>query len=163
MELMSRAGYRETALPDGKDITRWNIYQGIIDADVLINVPIVKHHSLARMTGAMKNLLGIVQSPNQFHLNLGQRVADLNSGIRSTVTVIDAVRVLMNRGPTGGNLSDVKLANTLIASTDVVAADAYAATLLGLTGDDIPVVRAASAMGLGTKDLHSISIEEIAI
>jgi uncharacterized protein (DUF362 family) len=55
----------------------------------------------------------------------------------------------------------VKLANTVIASRDVVAADAYAATLFGLTGADIPAVRAGAQMGLGTMDLRGIRIEEI--
>jgi uncharacterized protein (DUF362 family) len=147
MEVMSRSKYREVEIPDGRDIKSWQIYQDVIDADVLINVPIVKHHNLARMTCAMKNLLGVVLDPAKFHFNLGQRVSDLNSRIRSNLTIVDAVRVLMSHGPTGG--------------TDIVACDSYAATLLGLTGDDIPVVRSAAAMGLGISDLKGVKIEEI--
>jgi len=73
------------------------------------------------------------------------------------------VRTLMAHGPTGGNLSDVRLTNTVIASHDIVAADAYAATLFELTGPDIPYVKAAADMGLGTLNLESIKIEEIAV
>ena len=76
---------------------------------------------------------------------------------------MDAVRILTNHGPTGGNLEDVKLMNTIIASHDIVAADAYAATLFGLTGIDIPAIRAAADMGLGTTDLESIKVEEISV
>jgi len=77
--------------------------------------------------------------------------------------VVDAVRTLMAHGPTGGNLGDVRLMNTVIASHDIVAADAYAATLFDLTGSDISYIQAAAHMGLGTMDLGSIKIEEVAI
>ncbi|WP_455278535.1 DUF362 domain-containing protein [[Eubacterium] cellulosolvens] len=161
MELMSAIKYREVDIPHGKDINRWSIYGDILDADVLINVPIAKHHSLARLTLGMKNLLGIIQNPNRFHSNLAQRIADLNSRVHSTLTVVDAVRILKDHGPTGGNLDDVEIANTVIASHDIVAADSYAATLFGLTGNDIPIIRAGAQMGLGNMDLNSITVEEI--
>jgi uncharacterized protein (DUF362 family) len=111
----------------------------------------------------MKNLIGVVLDPGKLHFNLGQRIADLNSLVRPTLTVIDAVRILMNNGPTGGNLDDVKLANTVIASQDTVAADSYAATLFGLTANDIPAIRSGAQMGLGTMDLSNIKIEEISV
>ncbi len=161
MELMSRIKYRAVDIPQGKDINRWSIYGDILDADVLINVPIAKHHSLARLTLGMKNLLGIVQKPNRFHSNLAQRTADLNSRVHSTLTVVDAVRILKDHGPTGGNLNDVEIANTVIASHDIVAADSYAATLFGLTGNDIPTIRSGAQMGLGNMDLSSITVEKI--
>jgi len=163
MEIMSSAKYREVAIPYGKDITRWPVYGDILDADVLINVPIAKQHSLSRLTLGMKNLLGIVQNPNRFHSNLGQRLADLASIVRPALTVVDAVRILRDHGPTGGSLDDVATTNTVIASHDVVAADAYAATLFGLTGSDISSVRAAAQMGLGTLDLSSVKVEEMTL
>ena len=163
MEVMSNIKYRETTIPEGRDITSWPVYNDVLDADVLINVPIAKHHSLARLTLGMKNLMGVILNRGQFHFNLGQRIADLNSLVRPTLTVVDAVRILMNHGPTGGNLDDVKLVNTIIASHDTVAADAYAATLFDLTGADIPAIRAGAQMGLGAIDLSSIKIEEISV
>jgi uncharacterized protein (DUF362 family) len=161
MEIMSSAKYREVDIPNGKDITRWPLYGDILDADVLINVPIAKQHSLGRLTLGMKNLLGIVQDANRFHSNLGQRLADLYSLVRPTLTVVDAVRILVDHGPTGGSLDDVKMTNTVLASHDVIAADSYAATLFGLTGADISAVSAGAQMGLGTMDLSKVRIEEI--
>jgi len=163
MEVMSSMKFRDVSIPQGRDITRWSVYGDVLDADVVINIPIGKQHNLARLTLGMKNLMGIIRDRNQFHSNLGQRVADLNSLVRPSLTVVDAVRILMNHGPTGGSLDDVKLTNTIIASPDVVAADAYAATLFGLTGADIPTVRAGAQMGLGTMDLKTIKIEEIEV
>lgn len=161
MEIMSSANYVELQIPDGVDIKKWSVYRDIMNADVLINVPIAKHHGSARLTMSMKNLLGIIKSPNKFHLNLAQRIADLNSLVRPQLTIIDAVRILMNHGPTGGDLNDVKLANTIIAGQDVVATDSYTSTLFGLRGIDIPAVRAGADMGLGRINLNDIKIEEI--
>jgi uncharacterized protein (DUF362 family) len=163
MEVMNRAKFRKTPIPEGRDIKRWPVYQDVLTADVLIDVPIAKHHSLARLSLAGKNLLGVVSDPEMIHANLGQRVADLVSLIRPTLTVVDAVRTLMTHGPTGGNLSDVRLTNAVIASHDIVAADAYAATLFELSGEDIAYVNAAAEMSLGTLDLQSVRLEEIAV
>ena len=161
MEVMNGAKYREVDIPEGRDITRWPVYPDVLTTDVFIDVPVAKHHSLARLTLAGKNLMGVILNRGGIHNDLGQRVADLVSLVRPTLTVVDAVRTLMAHGPTGGNLDDVRLTNTVIASHDIVAADAYAATLFGLTGEDIHYVRAAADMGLGTLDLEAIKIEEI--
>jgi uncharacterized protein (DUF362 family) len=163
MEVMSRIKFVNTAIPKGRDITEWEIYQEALKTDVLINVPIAKHHSLARLTLGSKNLLGLVGKPNGIHRNLGQRVADLASLLRPTLTVVDAVRILTAHGPTGGSLNDVKETNTVIASHDLIAADAYGATLFGLTGSDIAFIKAGAEMGLGTLDLKGIKIEEISM
>jgi uncharacterized protein (DUF362 family) len=161
MEVMNAAKFVESAIPDGQDITAWPVYQDVLSTNVLIDVPIAKHHSLARLSLGGKNLLGVVQNPNQMHQNLGQRVADLMSLVRPTLTVVDAVRILIAHGPTGGSLNDVQQTDTVIASHDIVATDAWAATLFDLTGADVGYVQAAARMGLGTMDLSSIKIEEI--
>ena len=154
MEVMSPVKFVKTAIPDGLDLTEWEVYQDVLDADVLINVPIAKTHNLARLSLGIKNLLGTITKPNQMHSNLGQRAADLASLVRPTLTVVDAVRILTKGGPTGGSLNYVQQADTVIASHDFVAADAYAATLFDLTGADVAYVRAAADMGLGTLDLE---------
>ncbi len=161
MEVMSPVKFVRTAIPQGQDITEWKVYQDVLQADVLINLPIAKHHSLARLSLGGKNLLGVVADPNQIHRNLAQRVADLVSLIRPTLTVVDAVRILVARGPTGGSLNDVRQTQTVIASHDGVAADAWAATLFGLTGADVPFVKAAAEMGLGTLNLQDVKVQEI--
>jgi uncharacterized protein (DUF362 family) len=175
MEVMSPVKFEEIDIAEGQDITTWDVYRDVVEADVLINVPIAKHHSLARLSlggknllGVIlrpggKNLLGVILRPNQMHRNLGQRIADLASLVRPTLTVVDAVRILTTHGPTGGSLNDVQRADTVIASHDMVAADAWAATLFGLSGADIGYVHAAAEMGLGTMDLDGIEIEEVSV
>ncbi len=159
--VISRLKFRDTPIPQGKDIQSWSIHEDALDSDVLINVPIAKTHDLARLTLGMKNLMGLVESRESLHRNLGQRLADLGTVIKPTLVVVDAVRILTRNGPTGGNLADVKTTNTVIASVDPVAADSYAATLFGMKGDDLDYVRAGAEMGLGVKDLSQLRIGEL--
>jgi uncharacterized protein (DUF362 family) len=163
MEVMSGVKYREIPIAGGKTIQKWDVYGEILDADVIINVPIAKHHGSAGLTLGMKNLMGVIQNRNSFHARgLHQCIADLNTAVRPQLTVVDAIRILTANGPTGGNLDDVKRLDTVIASADVVAADAYAATLFDLQPADIPYIRLGSEMGIGQMDLKAIKIEEIA-
>jgi uncharacterized protein (DUF362 family) len=161
MEVMNPNKFRSTDIPLGKSIQKWDIYQDALTCDLLINVPIAKHHSLARLTLGGKNLLGLIQKRGSIHGQLGQRVADLVSVIKPGLTVVDAVRCLMDHGPTGGNLNDVRLTNTIIASQDIVAADSYATGLFDMSGKDIAYIRAAAEMGLGKMDLSEVTIEEL--
>lgn len=163
MERMARMKFQDTAIAEGRDIKRWAIYHDVISADVLINVPIAKNHNLARLTLGMKNLMGIILDRSQLHYNLGQRLADLTSAVRPTLTVVDAVRILTQGGPTGGRLEWVKKMDTIIASHDVVASDAYAATLFALKGSDLDYIRAGAQMGLGRMDIDSVKIERIQV
>jgi len=161
MVVMSNVKYVDTSIPKGISINSTRIYDDVLKADVLINVPIAKHHELARLTLGMKNLMGVIYNRSMMHANLGQRLADLNSRVKSSLVIVDAVRMLMNHGPTGGNLADVKKADTIVASPDVVAADSYAATLFGLSPNDLSYINKAAKMGLGEKNLERLKIEEI--
>jgi uncharacterized protein (DUF362 family) len=164
MELMNRVKYREVEIPAGRKIKKWNVYGDILDADVVINIPIAENHGTARLTLAMKNLMGVIEDRGGFHSRgVHQCVADLNSVVRPHLTIVDAVRILVANGPTGGNLNDVKVMNTIIAGVDYVAADAYATGLFGMTPADIDYIRFGADMGLGRMDLGNLAIEEIAI
>lgn len=163
MEIMAQMKFQDSAIPQGKDLTQIRIYRDALDADVFINVPIAKDHGMARLTLGMKNLLGVIWARSNMHRNMGQRIAELTSLVRPTLTVVDGVRILMANGPTGGNLDDVKQTNTIIASPDIVAADAYATSLFGLAPADIAYIPAAAKLGLGTMDLSGVKVEEIGI
>jgi len=161
MVVMSPMKFVPTDVPGGKDLRALEIYDDVLKADVLINVPIAKHHGSARLTLSMKNWLGVIKSRQLMHLNLGQRIADLSSRVKPTLVVIDAVRMLMDHGPGGGDLNDVKKADTVIVSQDFVAADSYATTLFGLKPEAISYIKAAAEMGLGKSQLKDLRIEEI--
>jgi len=163
MEIMSGFKFVPTEIPQGLDLRRCEIYDDVLNADVVIDVPIAKDHGLARLTLGMKNLMGVIRDRPAMHRNLGQRLADLTSRVRPALTVVDAVRILVANGPTGGNLNDVRKTDTVIATPDIVAADSYAATLFGLQPHDLAYVRAGTEMALGRSDLGSLRIEEIAV
>jgi uncharacterized protein (DUF362 family) len=163
MQIMSPAGFREYRIPDGRAIKSWPIYGDVLSCDVLIDVPIAKDHGSTRLSLAGKNLLGVILDAGQIHTDIGQRTADLVSVVRPTLTVVDAVRVLTANGPTGGDLNDVERLDTVLASTDIVAADSYAATLFDLSGADIPYVQAEHAMGLGQMDLEKVRIRKVRV
>jgi len=161
MEVMAPMGFVDTPIPAGVDLKSWPVYRPVLEADLVIDVPIAKNHGLARLTLAGKNLMGVVENRSGLHRNLGQRIADITSLVKPQLTVIDAVRILMANGPTGGNLADVKEMNTVIASHDLVAADAYATLLFDMKPQDISYIMKSAEMGLGTADLGSIKIEKL--
>ena len=143
----------------GKSITKWEIYKDALDCDCYINVPVAKHHSLSRLTLGLKNSMGMLGgNRGSLHQNIGQNLADLATVIRPKLTVIDATRILLRSGPQGGDVKDVKKVDTLIASADPVAADAYATTLFDLKPDAIASTMAAYGMGLGEMDLARIKV-----
>lgn len=162
MEVMASSKFVPLDLPNGRSLKATRVYQDIMTADVVINVPIAKHHGSAQLTLALKGLMGVIQNRSELHLALDQRIADLSTALKPTLNVIDGVRVLMNHGPTGGNLNDVKIANTVIASHDPVAADAYAAQILfGKPPQDIRHIRISAEMGLGTYDFGRVRVKEV--
>jgi len=163
MELMSPVKFVDTAIPRGRAIKHYPIYRDILKADLVINVPIAKQHPISLLTLGGKNLLGCVTNRQNLHFDIGQTVADLASVIKPGLTIVDAVRILTANGPTGGNLADVVRKDTVIASSDMVAADSSAATLFGLSGTDIPYVRASAAMGLGKVHLGKLKVATLKV
>lgn len=163
MIIMPRFKFVPTDIPQGRDLKKVDIFEDVLNADVLIDVPIAKNHGLARLTLGMKNLMGVIRNRPAIHRNIGQRLADLTSRIMPTLTVIDAVRLLMDHGPSGGDLADVKKIDTVIASPDIVAADSYAATLFDMSPTDLAYIKAGTAMGLGRSELQDMRIEEITV
>ncbi len=143
----------------GKAVSRLEIYKDALEADSYINVPVAKHHSLSRLTLGLKNSMGVLGGDRgRMHHDLGQKLADLATVVRPTLTVIDATRILLRSGPQGGNLKDVKVMDTVIASADPVAADAYATTLFELKPEAIESTRAAFRMGLGEMQIANMKI-----
>ena len=143
----------------GKAIRRLEIYKDALEADTYINVPVAKHHSLSRLTLGLKNSMGVLGgNRGQMHQNIGQKLADLATVVKPKLTVIDATRVLLRNGPQGGDIDDVKILDTVIASADPVACDAYATTLFDLQPEEISSTVAAYKLGLGEMDLAKMRI-----
>lgn len=145
----------------GEVIKDWPVYEDALEADKIINVAIAKHHTLARVTLSMKNLMGMMGgSRNLLHQKIDINIADMAAFFKPTLVVLDAVRVLTANGPQGGVLKDVKTLNTVAASADQVAIDAFGATFFDMKGEDLRYVREAHSRGLGEMDLTKIHVVE---
>jgi uncharacterized protein (DUF362 family) len=153
--------YKDLAI-NGQYIKEWPIYKDYLDADKVINVPIAKHHSLDRVTLGLKNLMGVMGGRRgSLHNNFGHKMADINSKLIPTLTIIDAYRILTANGPTGGSLSDVKLTKTLIASSCTVSADFVALELFGHKLFDVQHISIANERGLNKFDLAKLNIKKV--
>ena len=149
------------AIENAKSLKQFDFYRDALetDCDCYVNVPIAKHHRGSRLTIGLKNVMGVIGgNRGEIHKDLAQRIADLNLVVRPKLTIVDATRILLRNGPTGGKLADVKILDTLIASADTVAADAYATTLFGMKPEEVPSTVAAAELGLGAMDLAKIKI-----
>ena len=146
----------------GESLKVWPVSAFYHQADKLINLPVVKHHSLSKCTMAMKNLYGSLGGQrNRLHQDINTSIADLASAIRPTLTVMDATRVLKRNGPTGGNISDVSIENTVVAGVDLVAIESYGLRFLDLKVEDIPFITMADKRGIGISDWRSLNVAEI--
>ncbi len=153
--------FREVSIK-GQVLKSWPLYRDILEADKVINVPVAKHHALARLTLSMKNWMGVMGGQRgRIHQKIGESLADIALVIKPTLTVLDAVRILTAHGPQGGNLQDVKKLDTIIVGRDQVAVDSYGATLFGLKGSDLSYVNAAHRAGIGTMNLEKLNIKKL--
>ncbi len=154
--------FRRTSIPGALSLKEWDFYQDALEADGIINVPIAKHHSLATVTLGLKNMMGVIGgNRGQIHFRLAECLTDIHRRLPSRLTVIDAARVLVRNGPTGGDLADVRKVGKIFASADVVAADVVAAErIFGWKPGDVPHIRKALESGLGTTSPKQIRVVE---
>lgn len=149
---------------NGEALKSWPLYTDIFEADKVINIPIAKHHGLAKLTMSMKNWMGVMGGlRRQIHQRLDESLVDLSMKIKPTFTVLDAVRILTANGPQGGSLADVKKLDTVIVGFDPVAIDSYGATLFGMKGSDLGYVTLGHKLGLGQMDLAKQRIKKIQV
>ena len=158
LKYIEKERFKKVALK-GKVLSDWELYDEALSADVFINVPVAKHHGLTKVTAGLKNVMGMMGgNRGALHKNIDEALSDVNGVLKSHLIVVDATRVLTAHGPQGGNLSDVKVLNKVLASTDIVAVDAYAATLLGHKPEEISVTVAAYKRGLGEMNLKKVRV-----
>lgn len=163
MEFADQRKFKDKSIPEAELLKSWPIYKEALEVDVLINVPIAKHHSLTRLSLGIKNLMGLIENRAELHTRIDQKLADLSTIIKPDLIIVDAYRILTANGPNGGTPRDVKLTGQVIAGTDPVAVDSQAATLFGLTGEDIAHVKESHNRGLGEIDLDKIGIQNISV
>lgn len=156
------SGFEWTAL-GGSVLASWDVLSLLFEVDRLVNVPVAKHHSLSRLTCGLKNHMGLLGgSRGRLHQDIHPSLVDLATAFRPTLTVVDATRVMMRNGPTGGRLEDVAVVNSVAAGTDPVACDAWAARQVGLDPAEVGHVVQADGRGLGRLGAGAGSVTEVA-
>ncbi len=157
--------FRETPIKDGKSLKTMKVASEVLDADVLIAVPVGKSHSGAGVSLSMKGMMGLVLDRGVFHQRgLQQSIVDMVSVIKPQLVVIDGTRILSDGGP-GGPGKVIPL-NLVIASRDMVAADAQMVALGTWYGrsfepKQVSHIKLAAERGLGRIDLDKLTVKNI--
>jgi uncharacterized protein (DUF362 family) len=151
--------YKEVDI-GGKVLGKAEYSKDVLDADVLINMPILKHHAMTQVTMGLKNMMGLVWDRQFFHrTDLNECIAELNAYRKADLTIMDAIKGITDRGPMGpGTIHEW---NQVIFGTDPVAVDAYGADLFGLKPTDIGHLVAAAKLNLGEIDLEKITVVKV--
>jgi uncharacterized protein (DUF362 family) len=159
VEFVDERRFVEMQVQGAKALKKWYFYKDILEADRFINIPVAKHHSESRLTMALKNMMGAIGGwRGRIHVGLHQNIADMNLLLRPDLHILDATRILLRNGPSGGRKEDVEVKNLVFAGTDPVALDAYGTTLFGLKPADIGHITKAHEAGRGEMDLNKIKI-----
>jgi uncharacterized protein (DUF362 family) len=151
--------YRQMDIPNGVKLKSAKVHSLYLDSDVVINAPVLKHHSGTLMTACMKNLMGVVWDRGFYHKNdLHQCIADILTLRKPDLNVLDAYHPMVRNGPRGRTADDVVVMKTLLASPDIVAIDAAATKLLDHQPSDVRYVTLAAGMNLGAMELEKVDI-----
>jgi uncharacterized protein (DUF362 family) len=154
--------YHTVSVPNGKVLKSAQEHEVILDADVFINVPILKNHSGSRLTMGMKNLMGNVWDREYWHrTDLHQCIADFATYRKPTLNVLDAYYVMKQNGPRGISVNDLVAMKSQIISTDIVALDVAGAKLFGIDPNEVRYIRIAADMKIGRADLENLNIKRI--
>lgn len=162
-----RNSYKQVEVQKGKKLKTVEMLRDVLESDVFVNLPIPKQHDATELTLGLKNLIGIVWDMEQLHkIDLHQHIADINTVRKPDLVVMDAIRILTTNGPKGpGKTVDI---GEVIASTDIVAPDAYAATFFKnpktrkpFKPEEIKFVKNAYELGLGQIDLSKVRVRKV--
>jgi uncharacterized protein (DUF362 family) len=147
----------------GERLKTLPVFPEMVECDLMINVPVVKHHGLSGVTLCMKNYMGVVEKRNSMHQGIATCLADLTRFMKPKICVLDAVRVLTAHGPVGGDLRDVAVTTTVAAGVDIVALDALGAELLGKKAADFATIVKGEKAGLGKMNYRALNLRELAV
>jgi uncharacterized protein (DUF362 family) len=150
--MLPRASFFAPVRIDGAVLGIWSLfYRPFEQATKVIGVAPCKDHNLCGVSLTMKNWYGLLGGTrDQFHQKIHEVIADFAHLMKPTFVVLDATRILMHNGPTGGSLADVSEGNTLVIGVDMVAVDAFGSTLLGRDPGKLDFLKNAEVRGLGT-------------
>jgi len=165
----------EQKMPKGVSLKEGKVHKLAINPDVFINVPVLKHHSGAKITCALKNYMGCIWDRQWWHKHdMPQCIADYATYQKTTLTIVDAYRVMLEFGPRGKDPKFAPVAKYQIISTDIVAADTAATQIFAVVAkqhnmgkpyslDEIKYIGLAEQLGVGTSDLSKLNVKKISM
>lgn len=166
--LTSRRFFHKVSLDQGQSFKETEVMRDVLDADVLIAAPVAKSHSATGVSLSMKGMMGLIRDRGIMHrrFNLSSAIVDLCTFLKADLTVIDATRVLASHGPFGPG--EVIRADRVIASADMVAADAMVIDMFPWYGRDIMPRQVAHVLegherGLGRMDLENLVVKVVTV
>lgn len=151
--------YKDAEFPKGKILKKGKVHRMVLEADVFINMPVLKHHSGSLVTASMKNLMGVIWDRGYYHkASLHQCIADFVTFRAPDLNILDAYHPMFRNGPRGKTVEDVVEKRMLFASTDIVAIDAAGAKVLDREPTQVTHIGMAQELGLGVMDLSKVDI-----
>ncbi len=160
---LANAPFEYVANPLAKKMKRIRIPKALLEANVVVNMPVMKTHDALEVSLGLKNMKGMLQTDDKkrFHKwGLVQSIIDLNHIVLPELTIMDGTIAMEGVGPTAGDPVNLGL---ILASKDTVAVDTVACEIMGFTLDEVGYVRKAGEAGLGCADLDAIEIEGMAV
>jgi len=151
--------FKPITVEGGKLIKDWPLlFHPFKGVNKVIGISPVKDHHRSGASMAMKNWYGILGGRrNVFHQDIHNIIKELAMMVKPTLVILDGTVTMMTNGPTGGSLADLKPTNTMIISTDQVAADSFGATLLEKDSNELPFIKMAQEAGVGNADFKSLN------
>ena len=151
--------FKPVTVPKGRLIRNWPVLLDPFEpVTKLIGMAPIKDHHRSGASMTMKNWYGLLGGKrNLFHQDIHNTIKELAMMVRPTFVILDGTDTMMSNGPTGGALEDLKQTDTMIVSTDQVAADTMGATLLTKTVRDLPFISKAEQAGCGTADYQTLN------
>jgi uncharacterized protein (DUF362 family) len=160
----SKSNYQEVKIPGAKILQTVEVHELLLEADVFINVPILKSHGSSRITVGMKNLMGVVWNRGIYHsTDLHRTIAEFCLYRKPDLNIVDAYYVLKKGGPRGVSVNDVELLKNQIITTDILAADVAATKIFGLDPESIEFIKIANELKIGQMDLNQLKIKKISV
>ncbi len=145
----------DVSFPSGAQNRKFHVARGFLSSRFMVNLPKLKTHGLTAMTGALKNVFGVIPGARkaEFHVrhpdpdSFCRMIADLNALVRPPLTIMDAVEAMEGNGPMGGKIVRMGL---ILVSRDPVALDAAACRLMGIDPRSMPLIVLAERAGVGS-------------
>ncbi len=160
--------FKPTAIAEGRQMKETDVIWEVLEADVLIAAPVAKSHSSAGVSLSMKGMMGLIWNRGIMHsrYDLHESIVDLASLLKPDLVVVDGSRVLSTNGPAGPGR--VLKPDTIIASGDMVAADAQAVAMFEWYGrklkpHNVKHIRIAHERGLGRMDIEKLRLKQIQV